>query len=69
MLGDNGIHADLAENLFDPKFSTTSSQTGLGLPISKRIIEFYQGKLDFVTQNEIGTSFIITFPLISKEEK
>ncbi len=62
---DNGIGIDPAimENIFDPKFSVTSSQTGLGLPICKRIIEFYRGQIEFITKQDVGTSFVIIFPL------
>lgn len=58
-----GIDAEVMENIFDPKFSVTSSQTGLGLPICKRIIEFYRGQLTFTTEKGVGTSFYIHFPL------
>ncbi|MEM1124749.1 MAG: ATP-binding protein [Bacteroidota bacterium] len=65
IIQDNGkgIDAEVMENIFDPKFSVTSSQTGLGLPICKRIIEFYRGNLTFTTQKEVGTTFYIQFPL------
>jgi signal transduction histidine kinase len=58
----SGIDDDLIDSIFDPKFSVTSSQTGLGLPICKRIIEFYQGELSFDTKKGISTCFHITFP-------
>lgn len=61
-----GIDANIIENIFDPKFSVISSQTGLGLPICKRIIEFYNGDLTFKTTIDEGTSFIITFPFSKK---
>lgn len=58
-----GISSEVINNIFDPKFSVTSSQTGLGLPICKRIIEFYRGVLHFKTAPETGTTFFISFPL------
>ena len=57
-----GIKPEIIENIFDPKFSVNSSQTGLGLPICKRIIEFYNGQLSFETAEAEGTSFFISFP-------
>jgi signal transduction histidine kinase len=58
-----GISPELAENIFDPRFSTTSSEGGLGLPICKRIVEFYGGSLKLVSGQSEGTCFEIRFPL------
>lgn len=57
----SGIDSSIIKNIFDPKFSVDSSQTGLGLPICKRIIEFYNGKLSFDTAEGEGTSVFISF--------
>lgn len=64
-LEDNGsgITEPIRENIFEPKFSTTSSQTGLGLPICKKIIQFYDGELSFTTTVGEGSCFSISFPL------
>jgi signal transduction histidine kinase len=59
----NGMKAAEAEHIFDPKFSTTNSSSGLGLPICKRIVEFYQGDLKFVNQPGVGSAFQIIFPM------
>ncbi|MFK7774297.1 MAG: PAS domain-containing sensor histidine kinase [Saprospiraceae bacterium] len=58
----SGIDSEIVNNIFDPKFSVTSSQTGLGLAICKRIIEFYKGELSFQTIEGKGTTFIVTLP-------
>ncbi len=58
----NGIEDADTSNIFDPRFTTTSSQTGLGLPICKRIIEFYKGKLGFETVVGKGTRFFLSIP-------
>ncbi len=60
----SGIDSAIQKNLFDPKFSTNSSRTGLGLPICQRIIDFYGGKLSFTTGDGVGTSFYIDFSSI-----
>ncbi|MEM1120046.1 MAG: ATP-binding protein, partial [Bacteroidota bacterium] len=60
---DNGhpLTNDQTIDLFDPTFSTTNSQTGLGLPICKRIIEFYSGDLQYA-QKDDGNCFVIQLP-------
>lgn len=63
---DNGCGIDnkIMESIFDPKFSVNSSQTGLGLPICKRIIEFYKGSLSFNSIKGQGTCFNISLPKV-----
>lgn len=57
-----GIPHDLRKKIFSPGFTTKKRGWGLGLSLSKRIIEdYHQGKL-FIKQSEIdvGTTFGIT---------
>jgi len=56
-----GIDPSLIDTIFEPKFSTNSSQTGLGLAICRRIVEFYSGHLSFTTEKGKGTCFKIAF--------
>ncbi len=62
-VADNGtgIAPEKVQRLFDPKFSVTSSQTGLGLSVCKKITEYYGGKLNFVTEPGTGTRFMLSF--------
>ncbi len=66
-VSDNGvgIPADMLDKVFKPYFTTKGTGTGLGLPISKNIIETVGGKLYFETQADKGTDFYIELPLIS----
>lgn len=57
-----GIDLDVIQNIFDPKFSVNSSQTGLGLPICKKIVDFYNGEIHFKTMDPTGTCVVISFP-------
>lgn len=61
---DNGIGIPPAilEYIFDPFFSTKDAGTGLGLSVTKKIIQNHNGTLK-VSSNENGTTFIISIPL------
>ena len=60
-----GIPADVLPRIFEPYFSTKSPTdgTGLGLPISKRIVEKHGGRLDVVSVPGQGTTFTIVLPI------
>ncbi len=60
-----GIPTELQAKLFDPRFTITSSQTGLGLAVSKRIVEFFSGTLSYETSPFIGTTFRIELPIVT----
>ena len=62
-----GIPPEVQGRLFEPFFSTRKDGTGLGLPISARIIDRHGGTLDFETQPGRGTVFRITVP--AREER
>ncbi len=60
-ISDNGtgISNDVQEKLFSPNFSTKSTGMGLGLSISKNIVETLGGKITYSTQVGVGTTFRI----------
>ena len=62
-----GIPKDVADRIFDPFFTTKSPDkgSGLGLSISKSLIESFQGHIHFFSAEE-ETCFEITFPLCSR---
>lgn len=64
-VSDNGvgIPVELQEKLFEPSFTTKSSGMGLGLAITKRIVENFKGEIWFQTTPNVGTSFYIKVPL------
>jgi len=61
---DNGVGIDEASagKMFIPYFTTKSTGTGLGLAMSKQIIENMNGKIWFESELSIGTSFFVSFP-------
>lgn len=58
-----GISEVIREKIFTPFFSTKSKGFGLGLSISRHIIESHGGKIEFKSMNGIGTTFSILLPL------
>jgi signal transduction histidine kinase len=61
-----GIPADIQHQVFEPFFTTKTRDlgTGLGLPVSKRIIEEHSGSLYFESRPGAGTTFAIELELI-----
>ena len=64
LVEDNGKGIDeIHKNqIFEPKFTTKSSGMGLGLPMTKSIVEAYNGTISF-TSSKNGTIFTIILPL------
>ncbi len=62
---DNGIGIDEinASRIFNPYFTTKGSGTGLGLAMTKRIVEFWKGDISFKKAAEQGVIFTIHLPL------
>ena len=62
---DNGIGmgTEDQERIFEPNFTTKSSGTGLGLAMSKSIVEQMDGKIFFESEIGEGTTFFIEFPI------
>ena len=63
-----GIDTDAVGRIFQPYFTTKSSGTGLGLAMTKKIIEFWGGTIRFETMPGRGTTFYITVPLANGDE-
>ncbi|MFA5103810.1 MAG: ATP-binding protein [Candidatus Margulisiibacteriota bacterium] len=57
-----GISEENMKNMFDPFFTTKESGTGMGLPITLRIIEDHKGSIKLRSQLGKGTTFIIMLP-------
>lgn len=56
-----GIDPGHAPHVFDPFFTTKKEGTGLGLSIIHRIIDAYDGMMDFESQPGSGTVFTLIF--------
>jgi signal transduction histidine kinase len=57
-----GLPADKAERLFEAFFTTKPQGTGMGLSISRRIIESHGGRLWASANTERGATFQFTLP-------
>lgn len=58
-----GMDAEVANRIFSPSFSTKNSGMGLGLAITKQIIENAGGSIRFETVPDRGTEFLVELPL------
>jgi len=59
-----GIAAEDQEKIFDAYYTTRPGGTGLGLPMSRRIIEEHDGDIHLHSEPGKGTNFTVTLPLI-----
>jgi len=57
-----GIEEGVKDLIFEPKFTTKSSGMGLGLPMIKKIIEAYNGSINFTSDEGKGTVFTVILP-------
>jgi signal transduction histidine kinase len=64
-VADNGAGISPADlpRVFDPFFTTRRGGTGLGLPISKNIVEGLGGSIVVTSEAGRGTEIRITLPL------
>ena len=61
--GGQGLNADAARRIFDPFFTTKPEGLGLGLIISRSLIEAQGGQLWFDSEGSPGAVFHFTLPL------
>ena len=62
-----GIPAVLHDKIFEPNFTTKNSGMGLGLAMVKRIIDDVGGNIYFESQQNKGTTFYISVPLLKQK--
>ncbi|MBN1518073.1 GAF domain-containing sensor histidine kinase [Candidatus Sumerlaeota bacterium] len=62
-----GIPPEYQEEIFSPFFSSKGSRgTGLGLPVTKKIIEEHGGRLKLNSDSTHGTTFTIILPCVEE---
>jgi PAS domain S-box-containing protein len=63
---DTGIGMDetTAKNIFNPFFTTKDKGVGLGLALTRKIIEDHRGTIEVVSEKGMGTIFTIHLPVV-----
>ena len=61
-----GIPAELLAHLFEPYKTTKERGTGLGLMISKRIVDDHGGAIDVESEVGRGTAFTVCIPRLER---
>lgn len=61
----SGIEPEDKKKIFNPNFTTKSGKegSGMGLPISKYIVDKHGGTMDFTSTAGKGTTFLVNLPL------
>lgn len=69
-IGDRGagIPPEIKGHLFNPFFTTKDGGTGLGLPISLRIVEEHGGAIEVQSEVGQGSTFRVLLPIAGDEE-
>ena len=70
VIEDNGggIPSEMRDKVFRPNFTTKSSGTGLGLAISANIVQTFNGRIYFETEDGVGTRFYVEIPLMKLDD-
>lgn len=58
-----GIDSETAEQILEPLFTTKARGMGLGLPISRAIVEKHHGTLQMTSEVGKGSTFSVTLPI------
>ena len=58
-----GMPHGVLQNIYDPFFTTKPSGTGVGLSVSLKIIEDHGGTIDAISEQEKGTTMLLTLPI------
>ncbi len=65
-IADNGIgmNAEDRDRIFEPFYTSKSDGTGLGLPITRKLVEAHRGWIEISDPGpgQRGTTFVLTFP-------
>ena len=64
-----GLRSDDAAQIFEPFFTTKVHGTGMGLSISRSIVESHGGRLYAAPNSPCGANFFLTLPVTVQAEK
>ena len=57
-----GMDPDVKRRIFDPFYTTKDDGTGLGLALSKKVVESHGGSMQVQADADSGSEFLLTFP-------
>jgi len=60
-----GVSKENLSRVFDPFFSTKETGLGLGLAMTRKVVEEHGGKVDFQSAEGKGSTIIMSFPISS----
>ena len=63
---DTGIGMDevTTKNLFNPFFTTKDKGVGLGMALTRKIIEDHRGRIEVMSEKGMGTTFLLRVPVV-----
>jgi signal transduction histidine kinase len=64
-----GMTPEQLQNIFRPFFTTKRHGTGLGLSLSRRIVEQHEGSIDVESVLGKGTEFVVRLPITIKKDE
>lgn len=59
----HGMDAADTERIFEPFYSTREGGTGLGLSLTRHVVDEHGGRIECFSERGRGTTFVITLPL------
>jgi len=62
-----GIESDALEQIFEPYYSTKETGIGLGLPLTKKIIEEHGGEISVRSEPNSGATFKVVLPRLPRK--
>ncbi len=62
-----GIRKENLERIFEPGFTTQSSSPGLGLAVTRKVIQQHGGAVQVRSQDGQGTTFALSLPLAGNQ--
>jgi two-component system C4-dicarboxylate transport sensor histidine kinase DctB len=57
-----GIPPEIQEKIFRPFFTSKETGTGLGLPLTRKVIEAHNGEIELTSVPGEGAEFVVTLP-------
>jgi signal transduction histidine kinase len=56
-----GMDEEVRQRIFNPFYTSKQGGTGLGLPITRKLVEAHRGEIELLSTPGQGTEFVLTF--------